>query len=869
MVPMGGDAMRRWIALLLLLLACWALPARAADPVLTLPAQQSLLLADVRHALVPRAAGMTPERFLGEPAQAGDPGTAPLSADNELWVRVHVRSPLPRSDSWFLQLQVHSVDEAALFQRVGRAWSQSLSGDLVPMRLWPLAARSPTFPLRLEPGETRVLVLRVRNAFPIPAPIEIMTEVEAYAQQDASSVAFGLVLGALALLAASALGQAAIYRDLRYFLFATFSLVLGLSFAALSGIAGQHLWGNLVPWTDTSKSVLPMIAGGVFVWLVSVLCSLRTRSRGLRRLVVALGGLVIAGALACAAWGSVPRWAAAAGFLTAVATALGVAISTFRRGDPIGGWVLAGFLPICGVTLLVTLRSFGLAPFYFYGATWLSVAIGLMLPCLLMALHLRTKEALALQARGRELGATDALTGLLGPGPVREGAARCGVPLRAQRARCGRHVRAGGQSRAHPGTARRLARRPDHDPLCDQGAAPDVHRGLHRPRRRGHHRPHHRVRDRQGRRAAARGAAHRARADGAQGAETRAHPAPARGGQRALGQPHGGGRDERRAPGHAAGHVTAHAPAHPLPRADPARGLLLDALRRSPGCGCAVGPPMRLLIDSFWRAAAYCLHPRVIALSLLPLALMVAVAMLLGYFFWDRAVNAVFLWLESSAMFATVADWLTAAGVRNLKNVIAPLVVVFAVTPLVVFAVLLLVALLMMPAVLGLVARRRFPGLERRQGAGFWLGLAWALGSTAVALLVLVLSVPLWFIPPLILVLPPLIWGWLTYRVMAFDALAGHATAGERREILRRHRLPLVGMGVLAGYLGAAPSVIWVSGWFFLAAFYFLIPVAIWIYTLVFAFASLWFAHYCLSALEDLRAEAALALGDEREPLRP
>jgi len=33
------------------------------------------------------------------------------------------------------------------------------------------------------------------------------------------------------------------------------------------------------------------------------------------------------------------------------------------------------------------------------------------------------------------------------------------------------------------------------------------------------------------------------------------------------------------------------------------------------------------------------------------------------------------------------------------------------------------------------------------------------------------------------------------------------------------------------------------------------VPVAIWIYTLVFAFSSLWFSHYCLAALEQLRKQ--------------
>ena len=104
------------------------------------------------------------------------------------------------------------------------------------------------------------------------------------------------------------------------------------------------------------------------------------------------------------------------------------------------------------------------------------------------------------------------------------------------------------------------------------------------------------------------------------------------------------------------------------------------------------------------------------------------------------------------------------------------------------------------------------------------------------------------------LVLPPLIWGWLTYRVMAFDALAEHASKEERREVLRRHRVTLLGMGVLTGYLGAAPSVVWASGVVFAAAFVVLLPLAIWIYTLVFAFSSLWFAHFCLQALAQLRA---------------
>jgi hypothetical protein len=264
---------------------------------------------------------------------------------------------------------------------------------------------------------------------------------------------------------------------------------------------------------------------------------------------------------------------------------------------------------------------------------------------------------------------------------------------------------------------------------------------------------------------------------------------------------------------------------------------------------------MSRLVDAFWRAAAYCLMPRVIALSFLPLILMAALAWGLGFLFWDAAVDAIRTMLDASALVSTVNGWLQTAGVPNLKGAIAPLLVIFGVTPVLVIVSLLVVAVMMTPAMVSLVAERRFPGLERKQGGSLVGSLLWSLGSTLLALLALVVSMLLWLVPPLILVLPPLIWGWLTYRVLTFDALAVHASRDERRAIFREHRGRLLVIGIVSGFLGAAPSLLWVSAAVVAAAFVILLPLAVWIYTLVFAFSSLWFAHYCLAALESLRSE--------------
>ena len=263
---------------------------------------------------------------------------------------------------------------------------------------------------------------------------------------------------------------------------------------------------------------------------------------------------------------------------------------------------------------------------------------------------------------------------------------------------------------------------------------------------------------------------------------------------------------------------------------------------------------MSRLIDSFWRAAVYCLHPRVIALSFLPLIIMTVASLGLGYLYWNDAVDMLRTQLDSYQLVNSMSQWLEGLGLGNLRLVLAPALLLFLAIPVIVITSLLFVAVLMTPAMVSLVGERRFATLERRQGGSLAASLVWSLASTLLACIALVLSFPLWLVPPLVLVLPPLIWGWLTYRVMAYDALAEHASADERRQIFKEHRWSLLSIGVLSGYLGAVPSVIWASGAMFVAMAPILVPVALWIYTLVFAFSSLWFAHFALSALQQLRS---------------
>lgn len=274
---------------------------------------------------------------------------------------------------------------------------------------------------------------------------------------------------------------------------------------------------------------------------------------------------------------------------------------------------------------------------------------------------------------------------------------------------------------------------------------------------------------------------------------------------------------------------------------------------------------MSEMLDAFWRAAAYCLHPRVVLWSVAPV--LIAVLLVGGLAWWqgDAMVAAVRATLEGWPWMQAVFGWLEGFGLGAVREWIAPVLLLALAVPLMVVLALALVAMLMTPAIVGLVAQRRFPALQRREGAAWWQVWAWSLVSAVIALVVLALSLPLWLLPPVALVLPPLVWGWLTYRVFAYEVLSAHASADERRRIMGTQRSTLLAMGVIAGFMGAAPTLLWAAGAATLVLAPLLLVVSVWLYTLVFAFAAAWFAHYALAQLQALRDAEQVAAAAQRD----
>ncbi|PRE13280.1 EI24 domain-containing protein [Burkholderia multivorans] len=263
---------------------------------------------------------------------------------------------------------------------------------------------------------------------------------------------------------------------------------------------------------------------------------------------------------------------------------------------------------------------------------------------------------------------------------------------------------------------------------------------------------------------------------------------------------------------------------------------------------------MNDLLRSFVRALASALHPRMLWLTLMPFVVSALLWGVVLWFSWQTLVDAARGALDGFVLTAALYRAFDAIGMSQLHAVVAPFVVVSLAIPLIVLTVLLLIASISMPVVVKYLSSRQFAGLEAKRGGTFFGSVFNSLGAAIVGVVLLIVTIPLWLIPPFFALLPPVIWGWLTYRVMTYDALALHASRDERRALVRRHRWPLIGIGIATGLLGTVPTFVWVSSVWMMVLFPFVAAAMIWVYAFILVFSALWFGHYCLRALEDLRA---------------
>ncbi len=264
---------------------------------------------------------------------------------------------------------------------------------------------------------------------------------------------------------------------------------------------------------------------------------------------------------------------------------------------------------------------------------------------------------------------------------------------------------------------------------------------------------------------------------------------------------------------------------------------------------------MRAVIHAYGRALLSQMHGRMLLLSVVPFLLSLALWAVLLWMGLQPLMDRVQMLFQANDGFRISSGVLTTFGLGLFKPVIVPLIAMLLLLPLMILTALIFIGIGAMPAIVRHVGARHYPLLEKKFG-GSWRG---SLGTTYRCFLIFIVvwfvTLPLYLLPPLALLVQVFLWGWLTYRVVAYDALANYASENERDQIMCNYRWPLLAIGIVSGAAGSIPGILWLGGSVISVVFFpFLAAASIWLYVLIFIFTGLWFEYYCLAVLASLRA---------------
>ena len=410
---------RLMVALLWLAMTLVAGPAVARSMLSFNAARQPVMLGDAGEAWVDESGTARIEDVAAGTAigwQATRDSTLyRLDKGQALWIRFTV-PPTSASERWYLEIPYPGVDRVALYvQNAAGEWVERSAGDTVPVASWPLPHRHPIMPLAVSPQEARVHYLRVRNGTIFGAPLQFVGDDHIMRSEQGISLALGIYFGLVALAVMLSLAGALTLKDPVYTLYAVSAVLMALTQATITGVAGLHVWGDWPWWNNMAPQVLPLFAIASLQLFLAELISLRERSRILYRAMVTAGLLCLPLAIYVALTADVMERLRLvfAYFVAATAGGLGVIVWTARRGDRYAPWLLAGCAPVAIGALFPMARAAGLIPIGFWTTHGMQIAVAAELPILLVLMVLRTQHRREHARRIQGLDRIDPATGLI------------------------------------------------------------------------------------------------------------------------------------------------------------------------------------------------------------------------------------------------------------------------------------------------------------------------------------------------------------------------------------------------------------------------------------------------------------------------
>ena len=341
-------------------------------------------------------------------------GIYPLKPSQSLWIRFSA-PPAPDAEHWVLEIPYPALDRASLYtkDRTGM-FTEQRAGDLTAVNHWLIPHRHPLLLVAFNAAEPTQFLLRLENAQGFSAPLRFVNASYLLRSEQMISMFLGVYFGIAVLGCAIGLMGLVWLRDRAYLYYGICSALVGLTLAALTGVAALHLWPNSPDWADRSLAVLGTLALVSFTLLNATVVSLAERSRRLNLLVwiVAITGLVLSVVLGVT--DSALRLKLVVTYLVLVITVVpSVNLWAWRHGDRFGGWLLLAATPFAVTWAISIARYLQWIPLSFATEQGGLASMVFQLPALLTVLILRSQQRRENRRRILGLDRIDPTTGLI------------------------------------------------------------------------------------------------------------------------------------------------------------------------------------------------------------------------------------------------------------------------------------------------------------------------------------------------------------------------------------------------------------------------------------------------------------------------
>ncbi len=217
---------------------------------------------------------------------------------------------------------------------------------------------------------------------------------------------------------------------------------------------------------------------------------------------------------------------------------------------------------------------------------------------------------------------------------------------------------------------------------------------------------------------------------------------------------------------------------------------------------------MQLMFRSLRQASGALFKIHSILLVLMPPIVSVLGFLTLFFIYWQTGVSELSSFFSSLSLF----QWLqTLVGLSSIAEWSAIIFLIFLFVPLAFLGSLLLTSLFVMPVVLRTVVNSDFKHLKKKQGGSIVGSLVNTLWATVLFVAAFFITLPLWLLPGFQVVVPLFLTAWLNKKVFLYDVLQDYASAEERKHIEKSEAFPMLGMGLMLGFLNYIPLMFFIT----------------------------------------------------------